>query len=82
MTTKRALAVLLDFVTSGRRYTRQNPYTIPEVKEAFAALGLDPYEPTSSESVRRIGRGLPARERVRKRTTKSVTRRRTRARTR
>ena len=37
---RRALTNLLEFVTSGRRYQTQNPYTIPEVKAAMAALGM------------------------------------------
>lgn len=35
---KKALADLLEFVTSGRRYDVQNPHTIPEVKAAQEAL--------------------------------------------
>ncbi len=35
---KKALADLLEFVTSGRRYDVQNPHTIPEVKAAIEAL--------------------------------------------
>lgn len=36
-----ALTNLLEFVTSGRRYKSQNPYTIPEVQASFKALGID-----------------------------------------
>lgn len=36
-----ALENLLEFVTSGRRYETQNPYTIPEVEAAYKALGRD-----------------------------------------
>jgi len=35
-----ALKALLLFVTSGRRYKSQNPYTLPEVNEALKALQL------------------------------------------
>lgn len=36
-----ALAALLDFVTSGRRYESRNPYSIPEVESAYRALDRD-----------------------------------------
>lgn len=38
---REALAALLEFVTSGRRYETRNPYTIPEVEAAYKALGRD-----------------------------------------
>jgi hypothetical protein len=39
-----ALAALLEFVTSGRRYETRNPYSLPEVKEAIRLLDLDDYK--------------------------------------
>ena len=38
-----ALTALLDFVTSGRRYKSQNPYSIDEVRNANLALYGDVY---------------------------------------
>ena len=36
-----ALEALLDLITSGRHYQTQNPYTRPEVEQAYKALGRD-----------------------------------------
>ena len=36
-----ALEDMLDLITSGRHYETQNPYTRPEVKQAYRALGRD-----------------------------------------
>jgi hypothetical protein len=48
---ERALSMLTEFCTSGRRYKTQNPYTLPEIKSALKALawakGMDTH-PTSA----------------------------------
>lgn len=36
-----ALEAMLDLITSGRHYETQNPYTRPEVEQAYRALGRD-----------------------------------------
>ena len=36
-----AVEALLDLITSGRHYQTQNPYTRPEIEQAFKALGRD-----------------------------------------
>ena len=38
-TCKAALRQLIDYCTSGRRYQTQNPYSVPEIKDAIVALG-------------------------------------------
>ena len=40
---EKALDDLLIFVTSGRRYQAQNPYTLEEVKEAIRVLNPEEY---------------------------------------
>ena len=37
-----ALLNILVYVTSGKRYEHKNPYLIPEVIQALAALGIEP----------------------------------------
>lgn len=36
-----ALEAMLSLITSGKHYETQNPYTRPEVEQAFKALGRD-----------------------------------------
>ena len=36
---KEALEALLELITSGKHYETQNPYTRPEVEQAYKALG-------------------------------------------
>jgi len=49
---ERALSVLTEFCTSGRRYKTQNPYTLPEIKSALKALawvkGIDTQPPSTA----------------------------------
>ncbi len=40
---KEALRSMVRLITSGEHYQSQNPYTRPQVREAFRVLGLDPY---------------------------------------
>ena len=38
---REALETMLELITSGRHYQTQNPYTRPEVEQAYRALGRD-----------------------------------------
>jgi hypothetical protein len=52
---EKALDDLLLFVTSGRRYKTQNPYTIDEVKEAIRVLSPEDYRDIYGLSRKRPG---------------------------
>ena len=63
-TCKAALRQLIDYCTSGRRYQTQNPYSVPEIKDAIVALGdrslgIDSWfegPPTAQDEARRKAR--------------------------